>query len=358
MDRPGTAIDTVLTDQIFLILTGLILILLTLAVVFAVVVFLLRLRNEREDRLWAKLKGTWEPILLEALSDSRRLSDLWDQVEDKDQLHFLEFALRYAQRLGGAERDVLKQAAAPYLQKVLPLLGHRRVGIRARAVQTLGTLGLPDYLPEVNAAVDDPSPFVAALAARLMARQATPEIAQGFCRKLTRFKTFRSWYLVDMVVEMGPGAVPAIRDTLSDPACPVQIRAVAADSLSVLGDLASADLAGELAEKEDDPTLLTSLMRLLAQVGTGAHAHAARGHLDSEEFFLRAAATRTLSELGNEDHLPLLVEKLGDPSAWVRMAAARGVYRIGGKKALGALSRDEDPARPLFRQVLAEEAGK
>ena len=80
---------------------------------------------------------------------------------------------------GGAERDVLKEAAAPYLKEVLPLLDNRRVGIRARAVQTLGTLGLPDYLAEVNQAVDDPSPFVAALAARLMARQATPEIARA-----------------------------------------------------------------------------------------------------------------------------------------------------------------------------------
>jgi len=358
MDGPGTAVGTILSDQLFLFLTVTILLLLTMAAAFAVGVFLLRLRNEREERLWARLKGTWEPILLDSLSAPEKLQNLWDHVGEGDRLHFLEFVLQYAQRLGGSERDVLKEAAAPYLKEVLPLLNNRRVGIRARAVQTLGTLGLPDYMPHLNAAVDDPSPFVAALAARLLAQQATPEIAQDFCRKLTRFKTFRTWYLVDMVVDMGPGAVPAIRETLSDPSYPVQIRAVAAHSLSVLGDLASADLAGDLALREEDPALLSSLMRLLAQVGTGTHSPAAKAHLDSEEFFLRAAATRTLSELGDEGDLHLLIEKLGDPSAWVRMAAARGVYRIGGKKALGALSRGEDSFGSLFRQVLAEEAGK
>ena len=52
---------------------------------------------------------------------------------------------------------------------------------------------------------------------------------------------------------------------------------------------------------------------------------------NAEEFFLRAAATRALGELGSAQDLPHLVEKLNDPSAWVRMAAARGIYRIGGK---------------------------
>jgi hypothetical protein len=50
------------------------------------------------------------------------------------------------------------------------------------------------------------------------------------------------------------------------------------------------------------------------------------------------------------------VDKLNDSSAWVRMAAARGVYRIGGKEALRALAGPKGPARALFRQVLAEEA--
>ena len=147
MDGYGTAVGSILSDQVFLFLSSTILVLLTAAAIFAVVVFLLRLRNEREDRLWARLNGTWEPILLEALSGQRELQDLWDHVEEGDQLHFLEFVLRYAQRLGGAEQDVLRRAAKPYLKAMLPLLSNRRVGIRARAVQTLGNLGLPEYLP-------------------------------------------------------------------------------------------------------------------------------------------------------------------------------------------------------------------
>ncbi|MBT8396176.1 MAG: hypothetical protein KJN92_04385, partial [Gemmatimonadetes bacterium] len=145
MDGPGSTVGTLLSDQVFLFLAITIVVLMTMAVAAAVVTFLLRLRNEKEDRLWARLNATWEPILLDSLSDAEKLPDLWKQVEERNQLRFLEFVLQYAQRLGGEERDVLKKAAAPFLDGVLPLLRNRRIGIRARAVQTLGTLGLPEY---------------------------------------------------------------------------------------------------------------------------------------------------------------------------------------------------------------------
>jgi HEAT repeat protein len=204
--------------------------------------------------------------------------------------------------------------------------------------------------------MDDPAPFVAALAARLAAHECGAAIAEEICGKLPRFKRFRSWYLVDLVVAMGPGAVPAIRETLTDLGTPPRIRSVAAHALSVLRDFGSADVGFELALQERDPELLASLMRLLSQVGTDEHAPAARAHMDSDAFFLRTAATRALSELGSEEDLPLLIERLDDSSAWVRLAAARGIYRIGGREVLRGIAGSEDPARSLFRQVQAEEA--
>jgi HEAT repeat protein len=313
------------------------------------------MRNEKEARLWARLKEIWEPILLEVLVDPDQLPTLWEKVGEKDHLQFVEYLLRYAQRLGGEERDILRKAAAPYLPEILPLLRHGQMGVRARAVQALGTLGLPKFTAPVRAAIDDSSPFVAAIAARLLAQELGAEMALDLFRNLDRFRSFRIWYLVDMVVGLGPGAVPAIRSTLADAAMPARTRAVAAHALSVLRDLGSADLAANLTATESDPELLASLLRLLAQVGTPDHSPAVRARLDSEEFFVRAAATRTLSELGGKEDLPLLVEKLSDPSSWVKVAAARGVYRLGGRAALAVLNRPNDPAGPVFRQVLAEE---
>lgn len=350
--------NAILSDQVLWALGLLILLLLGMALFFAAFTFFLRLRNEREARRWEELERTWEPALMEVLAHPEEVEALWEKVGPNDHLRFLEFVLLYAQRLGGSERETLGRAAAPYLPELLPLRSHRRVGIRARAIQTLGTLGLPRYLEEVKEAVRDPSPYVAAIAARILAHEVGPEVAPDLCRNLERFHTFRIWYLVDMVVAMGPGAIPAIRGTLADERASLRSRAVAAHSLSVLMDLGSADLAANLTVREEDPELLTSLLRLLSQVGTADHTPAVRAHLDSEEFFVRAAATRTLAELGEEGDLPLLVEKLSDASAWVRMAAARGVYRLGGKATLTALSREEDPATPLFHQVLAEEAGR
>ncbi len=357
MERFLGSMNVILSDRFLWVLGLMILVLLGLALFFAAFTFLLRLRTEKEARIWAGLKESWEPTLLEALTDPSRLNALWRKVGEKDHLHFLEFLLRYAQRLGGTERDTLRKAAEPYLPEILPLLKHRRIGTRARGVQTLGTLGLPGFADEIRGAINDPSPFVAAIAARLLAHEVGAEVASDLCLSLARFDKFRIWYLVDMVAAMGPDASPAIRETMEDPEMPVRTRAVAAHALSVLRDLASADPAAKLTLEETDPEFLAALLRLLSQVGTPKHAPAARAHLDSDEFFVRSAATRTLAELGSEEDLPFLVERLSDPSTWVKMAAARGVYRLGGKATLAALTQ-EDPANPLFRQVLAEEAGK
>lgn len=340
------------------ILVLLVLILLGIGFFFVLFTFFLRVRNEREARLWAELKTSWEPALLEILADPEKTQPLWDQVGPGQHLLFLEFILRYAQRLGGAEKEILQKVADPYLPDIVPRLNHRLMSSRVRAVQTLGTLGLPRFLPELKTAIGDPSPFVAAMAARLLAHEVGAEAAPELCASLERLKNFRTWYLADMMVAMGPGAVPTIREALGNENLPPRTRAVAAHSLSVLMDLGSADLAAKLAAKENDPELVTTLLRLLAQVGTTAHQSAARAHLDSQEFFIRAAATRTVAELGSREDLPVLIEKLSDSSSWVRLAAARGVYRLGGRETLLSMTRRDDPSAPLFRQVLAEEGGE
>jgi HEAT repeat protein len=357
MDGASVSSYQVLSDQVLSFLISIILILLVLTVLFAAFTFLLRFRNDRAARIWAERKGRWDPILFEATADPDSVSDLWEAVDEGDEEVFLDFLLEYAHRLGGTEGEVLRQAAAPYLPGVAAKLKHRRLGTRARAAQTLGILGLPGYSNDLRTAFDDPSPFVAAIAARLLAYEVGAEVAADLCRSLDRFEFFRSWYLVDLMVALGQSAVPEIRAAMENPEFSFRTRAVAAHALSVLQDLGSADLAAELASKETNPELLSGLYRLLTQVGTSRHAPAARKHLDSPAFFVRAGATGALGELGNEEDLPLLVEKLGDPSAWVRMAAARGIYRLGGRKAVVAFLGPKEPARLLFEQILAEAAG-
>lgn len=345
-----------LSDTTFWVLLLSTLVLLGLAGFFAIFTLVLRLRNQRDAQAWDRITGRWEPILMEVLTEQEDPARLREDVRPGEEILFLEFILRYAQRLKSAEQDLLREAATPFLPLILPRLHHRRIGIRARTVQTLGTLGLPEFTEEVKAAIKDPSPYVAAIAGRLLAYEVGAETAVDLCESLERFKNFRTWYLVDMVVAMGPAAIPAIRDTLADPDMPTRTRSVVAHALSVLRDLGSADLAANIAVGERDPAFLSSLLRLLAQVGTGEHAISAREHLDAPDFFVRAAATRTLAELGGEDDLPLLVEMLSDPSSWVKMAAAKGVYRLGGKAILQALSLGDDPSASWFQQVLSEES--
>lgn len=337
-------------------LIGMILVLLSLAILFAAVTFVLRIRNEKRERTWSRLEEEWKPWLLEVLDDPTRLDELWGVVGEAHRDFFLDFLLRYSGRLKDRDRRVLQRAAAPYLSGVVGRLESRQAGIRARAVQILGTLGLPAYTEEITRAMDDPSPLVAVVAARLLAREVGAPLANQILASLDRFRAFSTWYVVDMIVAMGPDAIPAVRAAMASAALPHRSRAIAAQVLARVRDPASADLAADLARTETDPDLLAALLGLLGKVGTPVHAQAVRAHLESEPFFVRMAALRTLAELGSREDLPLLFERLEDSSPWVAVAAARGVFRLGGEELAIRLSGEEAPTRRLFRQVLAEEA--
>lgn len=357
MDVLGSLGTALLHDRVLQVLVGSVLLFLLVALVFAGVTFALRLRHERKERLWRRLEERWEGPLLEAMADPERVSGLQDRIEEGYRLHFLDYVLQYARRVGGTERETLKVLARPFLPLILPELENEEVGIRARAVQTVGLLGLPLYTAEVRSAMDDPSPLVAVIAAQHLAHEAGAVVAPDVLQTLDRFSAFSVGYLMDMVVALGPDAIPPVRLALEQRDRPVRTRIVAARSLATLRDLAAADLAAELTTKEEDPELLAALLQLIAAVGTEEHLPAVRNHLDSEHFFVRMRATRALAELGTEEDLPLFIERLSDPSPWVAMAAARGAYRLGGEKPLSLLAGRDDPVTPLARQILAEEGG-
>jgi len=60
--------DALLHDRILWLLVLMVATLLGMAVLFTGFTVLLRLKNEREDRLWDRLEETWEPLLLGVLA--------------------------------------------------------------------------------------------------------------------------------------------------------------------------------------------------------------------------------------------------------------------------------------------------
>ena len=227
-----------------------------------------------------------------------------------------------------------------------------------RAVQVLGELGLGEYADRVIAALDDPSPLVAMVAASALARDETPEHAHEVLARLDRFSHWRHDFLTAMLASMGVKAAPALRNTLVDSEAPGGVRTAAADALATISDPRAANPARDVLGSTEDMELRAASLRLLASVGTAEHLPTVRKWLGPDEPLpVRLAAIRALGRFGGREDLPPL-EKTAreDPSPWVAIAAARALKEGGGAASLEALAGSEHPRSALGLQVISESA--
>ena len=345
--------DPELISRVFIALTTSVLLLLLLVLALGALALLLRFRNQARLRRWERLRAAWEPYLLEVLAGGRDAQGLLARVGPRERFLFMDLLCGFATRLRGRELGALKALARPFLPLVVARTRRRSDERRARAVQILGILGLPDYERYVVAALDDSSPLLAMIATQSLTRAGRVDLLEPVLARLGRFGTWRRTYLSGMLARMGPEAVPLLHATLADVEQSAQVRSVAADALVGLPDPAVADTAAQVAEQEDDPGLLVASLKLLTKVGTGAHRPAVLGRASSPHFAVRSHALKALSVLGGPDDLTVLEAGLDDPSPWVALEAARGLRVMGSTGRLEALAATEGPRASLAREVLA-----
>lgn len=343
------------TDSGLLVLIAVVLGLLVISVLFSVQVLVLRIRHARREALEARLTERWEGPVLAAIADPDKVSDVHALVPPEYRLHFVHFVLDYARRVRGGERETLRRLVEPYLEEIAERTDHPRSEVRTRAVQTLGTLGLPRYAEEVLEGLDDPSPLVSMVAARYLARPEYPQYAGAIMEHLERFGGWNRRFLASMLATMGAEASPALRDGLTDEEQPAWLRVVYAEALRMQADARAAESAVEALRESEDRDLTASLLRLLAAVGRPEHVEVARSLCDSDDEIIRAQALHALGVLGDTTELPLLFAGMEDSSAWAALHAARGVRDAGGAEMLQEIARSDEEHARLAGQVLFEE---
>ena len=320
------------------------------ALALAVAALLLRIRNDRTAQHWMGLEAKWEARTVEVLTEAATPEQLWALVDRRDRLRFLNFLLRFARRLTGTERRRVDELAAPYLDLVLPQLKARSPERRARAIQTLTTLGARKYASQVVRSLDDPSPLVSMVAARSLARRDSPDFAAAILRRLHRFGDWRPSFLASMLASIGPAVAPALRQALADRTFDPKTRCVAADALRELNDYASADVAGAVLDETVDRDLLVATLGLLAQVGRNDQVAAIRRHLDGGPI-VRSRVMSVLGRIGTAEDADTLVQAFDDPSPWVALRAAEAMYE-SRNPALARLADSDHPRAALARQML------
>lgn len=342
-------------DTALLVLSAVVAGLFLATLAFSAYAILLRQRHEKRDRLWTRLRSRWEEPVLNALVDPDTIPAVHKLVEEKFQLHFVQFVLEYTRRVRGPERQVLARMAAPFLPEIAVRARHRSPEVRTRAVQTLGTLGLPEYSEQVLAGLDDESQLVSFVAARHLARPDLPEHGVALLDHLPRYRGANSRFLASMLVAVGAPMIPQLRVRLADSALPAWERAIVADALTIHMDPGSADVAATALDDTDDRELAARLLRLIAIIGRPTHREVIHRFADSADDMLRAQAFRALGSIGDERDLERLVRGMKDDSPWVALHAARGVREAGGRAALEELEATDPDLAALAGQVLAED---
>lgn len=318
----------------------------------AVAAVALRDRNDRRAARWAELEARWEEKTVEVITGLAEPSDVWALVRPGDERQFLGFLLRFARRVSGAERRRVDDVAAPYLDLILPQLRARSPERRARGIQTLTTLSSRRYGEEVQAALDDPSPLVAMVAARSLARRERPEFADAILKRLHRFEHWRPGFLASMLASIGPSVVPALRLALENREYDARVRSVAAEALRELNDYGAADAAARVLDDATDRDLLISTLGLLAHIGRADQIATVRRHVTTADPVVRSRVMSALGRIGTAEDLGLLRAAIDDPSPWVALRAAEALYEAGATDTLAALANSEHPQAPLARQML------
>jgi HEAT repeat protein len=320
----------------------------------ALCTLLLRIETAQVAERRARIEAQWAPLILDVLNGEIPPTAVTPWVQPRDLPYFIEFLGRFVRRLTGPEQGRLIYLAEPLLPYLRRSLASRSPERRAHAVDTLGLLCPSTGSPELRAALDDPSPFVAMVAARALTRAGQAEHVDALIARLHRFQEWRPSYLAAMLTALGPAAVPALLASFADGTTPARVRIVAADALGRLNAAVAADTAARVAAEPGEPELGAAALRLLGRVGHAPHLPVVRASLTAPAEGIRLAAARALALLGGPGDLPLLLRALDDPSRWVAEQAARGLLALEGRGQLTAIAAGTAPVALIAREVLAD----
>jgi HEAT repeat protein len=223
-------------------------------------------------------------------------------------------------------------------------------------VRTLADLAPRRHRDLLFAALDDPSPLVSMIGARTLVKMGSAEAVDAVLDRLHRYAAWSDNYLASMFVSAGSAALEPLRKRLASGELPDRSTAVALRTLRLLGDPTAVSPAlAALGENASVSTRVAAL-GVLAKLGSGEHAAAARQAARAPEDAVRSHALSALGRLGGGADVPLLLEGLRNSSPWVARHAADGLVHLGAFDELARFAESGHENALHARQALAEEA--
>jgi hypothetical protein len=331
--------------------------LVLLAVVFLLILVgtLIQVRRDRQNRHRIARFQDWEKNLNEYLFGEEGQRS-FPPILREDQDLFLRFLSRYQATLAGQEAEALKEL---YLRLDTRLslperLRSRHPKTRARAIQEIGMFGLLDQLDRVVPLLGDPAPFVAHLAAQVLARSGDLRFARLVLEWVLREESYQRERLLQVLEGFGPDLLPWMEANLRPPDD-------APDSWVLFALLAAAHRhrgsEGRLLDLLDYPIvdLQAAALKALATLTDPLTYPRVLPLTRNEAWPVRAQAAKTVGLVAGLDAIPILIALTSDPVYEVRRNAAQGLADLGhaGTSALTWIA--DDPTADRFARDIARE---
>jgi len=280
----------------------------------------------------------------------------------------VEALLELREALRGSEADRLLELLRRYgVGSALQDRAHgRRVTRRLHALEDLARARAPEALPTLLGAIIDPDRRIQVAAARAAARTiaAVPEPSRRDELAGTLVAALEAarlpYGVLEEVLLLADEAAPAlVAAVLAREGASPAFRRAALDTVARLGLLS---FASEVARhlRDPDAEVRAAALRAVARTAVlppGAR-DAVREALGDPEAFVRIHAAAAARLLPRKEALERLWDRLGDPSWWVRRAAAESLAELG-RAGLGTLgpaagSHPDRYARDMAAQTLRD----
>lgn len=331
-----------------------ILALFLVGVAFAATATTLHLLRKRHQERESALEARWTDALHNVLAGDSAPEALWSLVVVHERRHFVAHLVEYAARVRGEELDLLRALARPMLGDIAADLPTRNAARRAFDIRALATLGMPQYAPEVLAALHDRSQLVAATAVQALCQQEYAQHAPAVIASMPRFASWSSRFLGLLLARFGIKATEPLRRLLADDAAAPALRIAAAHALWRMGDVTAVEPAAAILERVADEGLIVACLRILERVGDARHADVVRKQLHHASGNVRSSAVSALAAIGTPSDDGSFREALADQSPWVALRAASGLARTNRSSLQRAAVEDDDQARSVAREALSD----
>ncbi len=340
-------------NPLLLGLAAYIAVLLSVALALFLMTLSLHRANERKAKQWQMMEDRWQPLMMKVLSGEKWPDYIHSQIKSHEVFFFIDFLMRYAEKLQGNAREMATQLAAPYLGLLLKRMNRGDAEQRARAILTLSILAPEQHNERLAHALEDESPLVAMLAARSLSENQSLEYLKPILDKMPRFRSWSQNFLISMLKSLAQEQPEALREALLDPSQPDWVKTVILKALTELSDWQALPLATQFLEENGDRELQAAALQFIARIGHAGLVDLVRKKISNPDFVIRLNAVKALSSLGDlSDGKQLIALLKDDSSQWIAYQAAQALKITKNLEPLYEVASSQHPRKELAKEVL------